>query len=379
MNTTELIKLLQKVNIKSAFRQDTATNWEIANPVLGSGEPGYVLDSDGLFKIGDGKTPWNSLRYANSNENHVTEVQPNGNYYVRRKESPNKPGEWVELKDFNNILRDVSDEQTYIRKNNEWVLFDESTKADKFEIFDYVSINKKSLPWVTTLKIKAKEVEATEDILFTAVTDDMLGMETTFKLRYTIDGKIQLLNQADVAQHTLYENGKFAYVKGEIVGILFEFDYKTQIITFKKKVLLTKVSDELIDSVLVEGERTLNLKDVYDSIIVDEKVTIEDLYARPFGQEVKMQYDFVNELGIAEEVYGYKLFKETVDVDSSEVLSSINSIVRVEGTYQLDGKTKYISCNDVSLFINESNNLILTKTNKDLDISNIKLVILYTK
>lgn len=41
---------------KIQFRQDTQANWENINPILGKGEPGYVISGEGagLFKIGDG-------------------------------------------------------------------------------------------------------------------------------------------------------------------------------------------------------------------------------------------------------------------------------------------------------------------------------------
>ena len=45
-----------------AIRQDTASNWETANPTLASGEQGHESDT-GRRKIGDGATAWNSLGY----------------------------------------------------------------------------------------------------------------------------------------------------------------------------------------------------------------------------------------------------------------------------------------------------------------------------
>ena len=45
------------------LRRDTATNWELANPVLAAGEPGLETDS-GLLKYGDGSNNWNTLPYA---------------------------------------------------------------------------------------------------------------------------------------------------------------------------------------------------------------------------------------------------------------------------------------------------------------------------
>lgn len=52
------------------IRRDTAANWTSANPILAQGEQGYELDTY-RFKIGDGVTAWNSLRYIL----HDTRVQ----------------------------------------------------------------------------------------------------------------------------------------------------------------------------------------------------------------------------------------------------------------------------------------------------------------
>lgn len=44
------------------LRRDTEDIWAAKNPVLASGEPGLEKDT-GRFKIGDGRTRWNSLDY----------------------------------------------------------------------------------------------------------------------------------------------------------------------------------------------------------------------------------------------------------------------------------------------------------------------------
>lgn len=43
-------------------RRDISTVWQSVNPMLGNGEIAYEIDS-GKAKLGDGVTPWNSLRY----------------------------------------------------------------------------------------------------------------------------------------------------------------------------------------------------------------------------------------------------------------------------------------------------------------------------
>lgn len=51
------------INTKIQLRKGTDSEWSGSNPVLASGEPGYVTDSN-RFKIGDGVSSWNSLSYA---------------------------------------------------------------------------------------------------------------------------------------------------------------------------------------------------------------------------------------------------------------------------------------------------------------------------
>lgn len=53
------------LNTRIQLRNDTAARWEQVNPVLYSGEFGFEKDT-GLFKVGDGKSAWNSLPYANN-------------------------------------------------------------------------------------------------------------------------------------------------------------------------------------------------------------------------------------------------------------------------------------------------------------------------
>ena len=44
------------------LRRDGAQQWANVNPILAQGELGIELDTSRL-KIGDGVTPWNSLKY----------------------------------------------------------------------------------------------------------------------------------------------------------------------------------------------------------------------------------------------------------------------------------------------------------------------------
>ena len=54
------------LSTKIILRNDTAASWLKHNPVLLPAEFGVENDT-GLFKIGDGKTPYNELRYAGGN------------------------------------------------------------------------------------------------------------------------------------------------------------------------------------------------------------------------------------------------------------------------------------------------------------------------
>ena len=59
------------------LRNDTATNWASANPVLLAGEVGIETDSvRNRIKIGDGTTAWNDLPYfLDAREEEVGDYQ----------------------------------------------------------------------------------------------------------------------------------------------------------------------------------------------------------------------------------------------------------------------------------------------------------------
>lgn len=48
--------------VEFRFQRGTTERWAANNPVLGEAEPGVEVDT-GLFKLGDGHTPWNDLEY----------------------------------------------------------------------------------------------------------------------------------------------------------------------------------------------------------------------------------------------------------------------------------------------------------------------------
>lgn len=93
-------------NIKITFqlKRDTAANWLKHNPILGEGEPSFVIDENRL-KIGDGVTAWKDLAYVG--ENSVVNAQTHYDFpsigrenVIYKAESEKKIYQWnaTELK-----------------------------------------------------------------------------------------------------------------------------------------------------------------------------------------------------------------------------------------------------------------------------------------
>ena len=59
--------------MKIRLRRGTAAQWASANPVLSSGEPGFVTDSNTL-KIGDGATAFSSLSEVGGTGSGIAET-----------------------------------------------------------------------------------------------------------------------------------------------------------------------------------------------------------------------------------------------------------------------------------------------------------------
>lgn len=58
--------------VQIQLRNDTATNWTTANPILAQGEMGVELDTL-KFKLGDGINTWTALPYGLAS-GEVTEI-----------------------------------------------------------------------------------------------------------------------------------------------------------------------------------------------------------------------------------------------------------------------------------------------------------------
>ena len=63
------------LNVTLIMRNDTAATWKSKNPVLPLGEMGVETDTR-KFKIGDGSTAYNSLKYADGGDVEVKSVAP---------------------------------------------------------------------------------------------------------------------------------------------------------------------------------------------------------------------------------------------------------------------------------------------------------------
>lgn len=79
---------MESKTIKLRFREDTAENWRLANPILDSSEPAREIDT-GKIKYGDGFTRYNDLPYFISET--ITDAPSDDKIYGRKNKS------WVEI------------------------------------------------------------------------------------------------------------------------------------------------------------------------------------------------------------------------------------------------------------------------------------------
>jgi len=94
---------------KLRFREDTAANWTIVNPVLDSSEPGRETDT-GAYKIGDGVTPWRELPYQATDTAVIPDVSADGKLYARTRTASGELGTWQAIindtrHNFNDLLQ----------------------------------------------------------------------------------------------------------------------------------------------------------------------------------------------------------------------------------------------------------------------------------
>lgn len=87
-------------------RHDTAARWEQFNPVLASGEIGIITDGARGYKIGDGKTPWNSLPFPANPTNVVQETGDSESVVMSQKATTEKITELAS--EFKSIINGVA-------------------------------------------------------------------------------------------------------------------------------------------------------------------------------------------------------------------------------------------------------------------------------
>lgn len=71
----------RRLSGKHIQRHDTSSNWESKNPVLDNGEIGIASDI-GDFKIGDGSSNWNNLKFLKDGIKSIVDSNSNSNYYI---------------------------------------------------------------------------------------------------------------------------------------------------------------------------------------------------------------------------------------------------------------------------------------------------------
>ena len=65
----------RQINVTLLMRNDPAATWAAQNPILSKGEIGIENDTR-KFKIGDGSTAWNALKYASGGNVELNKVAP---------------------------------------------------------------------------------------------------------------------------------------------------------------------------------------------------------------------------------------------------------------------------------------------------------------
>ena len=86
------------------LRRGNESAWIKNNPILASGEPGFVIDKNAI-KIGDGITPWNELEYlGNEGEEGVFNAQTHYDFpsigstnVIYKAEQERKIYQWSEV------------------------------------------------------------------------------------------------------------------------------------------------------------------------------------------------------------------------------------------------------------------------------------------
>lgn len=137
--------------IKTTFqlRRGTKAVWEKNNPILASGEPGFVIDKN-LLKIGDGVTPWNQLPYIAGQEQ--AQIENSGVFNANTKDefpSEGKPEIIYKALKEKKIYQWNPELNTYEELNQSTVI-ESYDDRDPYEVF--------SMPKDTLVSIKESEI-----------------------------------------------------------------------------------------------------------------------------------------------------------------------------------------------------------------------------
>lgn len=85
------------------LRRGTSAAWELANPILASGEPG-VESNTGKFKIGNGTSLWNDLDYAVGEIPTLTSDLTNDSGFITQGDIPSIPSDISDLNDSTGLI-----------------------------------------------------------------------------------------------------------------------------------------------------------------------------------------------------------------------------------------------------------------------------------
>ena len=131
---------MESKTIKLRFREDTAENWKLANPILASSEPAREIDT-GKIKYGDGTTKYNDLPYFISDS--IEDVPSDNKLYGR------KDKKWSEIIIPESIDDAPSDDKIYGRKNKVWTEIESSTPSGSCGCGDIKTISSTQINGVT--------------------------------------------------------------------------------------------------------------------------------------------------------------------------------------------------------------------------------------
>lgn len=351
------------------FREDTALNWRIANPVLSSSEPGREIDT-GLIKVGDGKTHWNDLDYINDSADVFPEVPNDGKLYGRIKNG-SSVGTWQEIVHPADQVTEAPDTgKLYGRdgSTHTWIEIDtdDERKADIFETEDFVNIETTS---TNVLKINNSNKACNVVIKYG---------EIYFTLAYTETNTIELRDMSNGILNVLYD-GEWKNANGIIVDNHYAFDYLTKELTFENAIEIVQIDTDLFDTIQIKTTVTKNLVDVYNTAInnITTVKTLDDLFAADYNQRIDFNKEFTSFGGTKKRLYGIKLHhvitEENSETNTIDLLENVDRVYQYGGTIKDDVFYKALPNKDVEILLKDNKVSLLTtsptaRVNDEIDI-----------